>query len=76
MNISSDRLVGIELKRAKKVRQVIIKYKFLWYFVCFFFKFHESARNSREQHVAKILSVRFGRPALTVFPFPFPYFPL
>lgn len=29
MNISSDRLVGIELKRAKKVRQVIIKYKFL-----------------------------------------------
>ena len=29
MNISSDRLVGIELKRAKKVRHVIIKYKFL-----------------------------------------------
>ena len=29
MNISSDSLVGIELKRAKKVRYVIIKYKFL-----------------------------------------------
>ena len=36
MNISSNRLVGIELKRAKKVRYVIIKYKFSQYFACFF----------------------------------------